>query len=105
MTAPRVGEAARGAVTPPPPRAPEDTVDLYVQVEGTVAMLRAASPAGVEWVEEHVDAPDWAYLGPWIACEPRLLQPLMDGAMADGLMVATGDDDEGGRDDGGPPCP
>jgi predicted thioesterase len=60
--------------------------DLAVQNEGTLFLLRGISDAGREWVEKHLpdDVQTW---GDAVIVEHRYIEPIVTGAIADGLQV------------------
>lgn len=60
--------------------------DLIVRVEGSICLLVAVTPAGEEWIAEHIpaDAMKW---GKAIVVEPRFVQDIAEGAISDGLTV------------------
>jgi hypothetical protein len=62
--------------------------DLTVHDLGSIVLLRAASPAGKTWVEQHVDRGGYQ---PFPAgtriVEPRYLDPIVAGARDAGLVV------------------
>lgn len=65
------------------------TADLMVSNHGTVVMLHAMSRDGAAWLHENVSSEPWQWVGNAIACEPRMVQDVLDGAMDDGLKVAA----------------
>ena len=68
---------------------PAVTPDITIENQGSVVVLRAASPAGKVWIEEYVDRDGYQ---PFPAgtriVDPRCLQPIIDGAVDAGLIVA-----------------
>jgi hypothetical protein len=65
--------------------------DLVVEIEhpaASLVLVRGNTEAGREWLDANV-APDAMRLAGRVACEPRYLAPLVDGAVCDGLTVAT----------------
>lgn len=62
--------------------------DIIVENHGTIAILRGMTDAGYAWIEEHVSGEGYQPfgLGARLA-EPRYVQDIIDGAMADGLLV------------------
>lgn len=65
--------------------------DLVVTGWGeSVVLLRAQTPAGEDWIDEHLpprESVDVTIWGDAFVVEPRYLQPIIDGAVADGLGV------------------
>lgn len=74
--------ARRSRRTTPPP-----TVDLDVEDQGSIVLLRPRSDAGTDWIADACDAPPWAWWGGALAIEPRLVGAIVDGARGDGLTV------------------
>lgn len=62
--------------------------DLHVEPHGSVVLLRPVSALGRAWIHENVQAEPWAWFGGALACEPRMVAAVVDGAVADGLDVA-----------------
>ena len=62
------------------------TADLTVQNEGSISLLRAASPAGETWIAEHIDADAMTWAGA-IVVEHRFIDAIIEGATWDGLTV------------------
>lgn len=61
------------------------TCDIFVNDHGSILIFVPASPAGSDWIEEHIGhAMCWS--GGRVV-EPRYAQPIIDGAEADGLLV------------------
>ena len=65
------------------------TPDITIENHGSVVVLRAASPVGKVWIEEYVDCDGYqpSPAGTRVV-EPRHLQPIIDGAVDAGLLVA-----------------
>jgi hypothetical protein len=61
--------------------------DLTVSNHGSIMILRSATQAGRDWICEHIpaDAHGW---GGGIVVEPRYIDAIVEGAIADGLEVA-----------------
>ena len=62
--------------------------DIQIENHGTIVLIRALTAVGKAWVEEHVEAEAWQYLGEAIAAEPRAVPLVINGMLADGLEVA-----------------
>lgn len=62
------------------------TPDIRIEHHGSIVLLRPVSANGTEWLAEHLpeDAQNW---GEAKVCEPRYVQPILDGMMHDGLVV------------------
>lgn len=64
-------------------------VDLIVLNPGESAvMVLVATEAASAWVEENVELEPWQWVGQAFAVEPRMLDQLLEGAVADGLTVS-----------------
>lgn len=63
--------------------------DLRIESHGSVALLFAESEAGQAWLDENVQVESWQMYAGGIACEPRMLLPLVEGAVEDGLEVTS----------------
>jgi hypothetical protein len=61
--------------------------DVFVANCGSIALLTPMTPSAHKWVEENVQVEPWQRMGASIACEPRLLDHLIEGMQADGLVV------------------
>lgn len=61
--------------------------DIRVAYHGTVVILTPLTPAGRDWLTDHIDpeAMRWGTEG--YVAEPRYVQPILEGAAADGLSV------------------
>jgi hypothetical protein len=61
-------------------------VDLLVQGEGSIYLLRTTSRRGRRWIDEHIpdDRQEWAGA---IVVEHRFIGDIVRGAIADGLRV------------------
>jgi hypothetical protein len=60
--------------------------DLLVRNEGSLFLLAPITPAGRAWIDDNIpdDAQTW---GDTIVVEPRYIQTIVTGAIADGLNV------------------
>ena len=67
---------------------PEFPSDLLFENHGSVMLLRTGTDAGRAWVAENVGHEDWQEYAGGIACEPRYVGPVIEGAIADGLEVS-----------------
>lgn len=63
-------------------------MDITVFNAGSIIILSGATPAGRDWLAEHMPA-DCQRWGTGYAVEPRYVQDILDGAMADGLVVES----------------
>jgi hypothetical protein len=62
--------------------------DFTFANHGSICILNALSPAAVEWVDEHLpeDRQLWGSNGTVI--EPRYVAPILEGIVAEGLVIA-----------------
>lgn len=64
--------------------------DVVVTNHGSVVMIRPETPAAQEWVDANLELEGWQWLGGGFACEPRMVEGLVDGMQGDGLVVVEG---------------
>lgn len=62
--------------------------DVQFVSHGSVVLLSTGTEEGADWVEENVGFESWQMLGGSIACEPRMVGPVIEGALNDGLTVS-----------------
>jgi hypothetical protein len=63
-------------------------IDFAVHNEGTVALLQPISGEAQRWVEENI-TPEHMTWGESVVVEPRYLGAILEGAVADGLVIAA----------------
>jgi len=62
--------------------------DLILRNHGSICLLCAITPAGQDWLDEHICQNDETqYWGKAIVVEPRYVEPILTGAVNDGLKV------------------
>jgi hypothetical protein len=61
-------------------------MDILVENHGSIVLLRPVSDAGREWLDDNISS-DAQRLGDAVACEPRYVRDIADGAQNDGLVV------------------
>jgi hypothetical protein len=62
--------------------------DLVIRNHGSIYLLAAVTPAGQEWLDEHIAANDETqYWGKAIVVGPRCIEAILTGAVNDGLKV------------------
>ena len=54
---------------------------------GSIVLVRPLSEAAKAWIEENVALEGWQWFGGAFACEPRMVEALLDGIVADGFAV------------------
>ena len=60
-------------------------VDIVVENCFSIYLLRPLTFAGRQWLESHVDNAQW--FGNALACEWRYVDPIVNGALDEGLVV------------------
>jgi hypothetical protein len=65
--------------------------DVQVTDEGTIVLLTARTPEGKAWIEEYLDVPEYMRLPgrASVACEHRMVGPILDGMTEAGLSLGT----------------
>jgi hypothetical protein len=60
-----------------------------LQNHGSLFLLRPLTPAAKEWMRDHLpeDSPETQFWGEAIVIEPRCLEPIIEGILADGLVL------------------
>jgi hypothetical protein len=61
-------------------------IDLYVQNEGTIFLLHGESERGHEWMR-HLAVEAWQIWGEAVPVDQHHIEPIIDRARADGLVV------------------
>jgi hypothetical protein len=66
-----------------------NTPDFELENHGSLFFLRPLNSAATQWVQEHLpaDEPETQYWGDAIVIEPRYVAPIVDGIIADGLVL------------------
>jgi hypothetical protein len=75
------------------PTSPGLLPDILIEGESphsTVFILRAVSPQGLAWCNEHIDTTNAIFAFGGIVVEHRYVQRLFEGMTADGLTVRWG---------------
>jgi hypothetical protein len=62
-------------------------VDLQIEDNGSITLVRPLTDAGEAWIVDSVEVPDWAWMGGAVAVEPRHVEALAIGASDAGLRV------------------
>lgn len=60
--------------------------DLTITNHGSIILLRGETPAGQDWLSEHIDSEAQGWCGA-IVVEPRYIGAIINGAINDGLEV------------------
>lgn len=63
-------------------------MDAFVENHGTVALVRPVSDLARGWIEDNV-GDDAQFFGGALAVEPRYVEELVEGMLADGLDVGA----------------
>ena len=64
----------------------KNPVDILLTDHGSICLLRAFTKQGAGWLDENI-GDDTQLWGDSIVVEPRYVEPILNGAMADGLTV------------------
>ena len=62
------------------------TPDIVFENHFSLFLIRRVSPAGQSWLDENVGDSETMTFGGAIACEPRYVEAIYRGALADGLV-------------------
>ena len=62
-------------------------IDIRVENHGSVVLLRPESDRGRNWLKGAIAAESWQWFGGAVACEPRYVADIIEGAQADWLEV------------------
>jgi hypothetical protein len=64
-------------------------IDFTLENHGSLFLLRPLDSVAREWMNEHlpVDSPETQFWGEAIVIEPRYLEPIIEGILADGLVL------------------
>jgi hypothetical protein len=86
-TAPATGETGASEKEHPLKTASKPQFEL--QNHGSLFLLRPLDSVAKEWMNEHlpVDSPETQFWGDSIVIEPRYLEAIVDGILADGLAL------------------
>lgn len=63
------------------------TPDFELNDYGSIYTLRPLTDAAQQWLDEHVAAESWQYLGGSLGVEHRHIADIVAGAIADGFIV------------------
>jgi hypothetical protein len=71
------------------PKSPKTELDFQLENHGSLFLLRPLTSAATEWMQEHlpVDSPETQFWGDSIVIEPRYLEPIVEGILADALVL------------------
>ncbi len=64
-----------------------DEIDIKITNHGSVCLIEAKNHVGQLWMDEFVINDDTLFMGKAVACEPRYVEAIADGAYRDGLLV------------------
>jgi hypothetical protein len=63
-------------------------IDVHVRRDGySMVVLTPATDAGRAWIDEHLHAESWQWLGGSLAIDGRYAEDILDGMLGDGLEV------------------
>ena len=63
--------------------------DIRVIDHGAIVLLKGVTEAGKRWLNINAVSADMMHWRGAVACEPRYLDDILDGAHADGLEIGT----------------
>jgi hypothetical protein len=63
-------------------------MDIQIEDHGTIVLVRPLTPVGKEWLETHTESEPWQWIGPALSVAWRYADDLIEGMIADGLVVA-----------------
>jgi hypothetical protein len=64
-------------------------LDLVFENHGSLFLIRPLSESGQHWLDENVGDESTLTFGGAVVCEPRYVEPIIDGAIEAGLVVAS----------------
>ena len=64
-------------------------VDVEVNDCGSVVLIAPLTVSAREWVEENAGLESWQWMGGAFACEPRMVEGLVEGMREAGLEVSA----------------
>ena len=62
-------------------------VDLELTRDGFIFTLRALSDEGQAWMDTHLQAESWQYLGTALCIDHHMVEDIVNGAKEEGLVV------------------
>jgi hypothetical protein len=62
-------------------------MDFLITDHGSITTVTPLTEAAHSWLDEHVSAEPWQWLGATLAVDHRMADPLINGIMSDGLAV------------------
>ena len=65
---------------------PSKVADLVFENHLNLVLIRPVSLAGQSWLDENVGDSETLTFGGAVVCEPRYVEPIYRGAVADGLV-------------------
>ena len=68
-------------------RRPKQQADLSFENHFSLFLIRPLSRLGQKWLDDNVGDDETQHFGNAVACEPRYVQPILEGAIRDGLGV------------------
>lgn len=60
-------------------------MDIIIYATGSITLIIPATERAHDWVAENIQAEPWQLYGGGVACEPRLVQTIIDAAEEAGL--------------------
>ena len=65
---------------------PTKMPDIVFENHFSIFLIRPVSPAGQSWLDENVGDSETLTFGGAVVCEPRYVEAIYRGALADGLV-------------------
>lgn len=62
-------------------------MDIQIQDHGSIVLLAPKSERGEAWLFKHIVGDDVIRWNGAIVCEPRYVEPILDGMEYDGLII------------------
>lgn len=66
---------------------PKDEADLRISNHGSLCLIHPLNHVGQLWLDDNVINDETQFMGKAVACEPRYVEAIRDGADRDGLVV------------------
>jgi hypothetical protein len=80
---------ARQKVSHRNPRSKSNAPPFEIENLGSLCLLRPLNPVATEWMQEHLpmESDETQFWGEAIVIEPRYLEPIIEGILAEGLVL------------------
>jgi hypothetical protein len=64
-------------------------IDALFENHGSVWLIRPLTELGRDWLDDHVQAESWQWLGDALSLAPRAVEAIADAMAEDGLEVSV----------------